>query len=400
MPGERPHRPKGQRGGDAACQQKTGVIYPLPQDSCEVVQEHASRCLNYGLRIERILTWDKHTWEPTRQAKERFTQSTNGRRLLRFTERELRNLVAAYKNRWDAMLQGCEKRGYAVNYLHMQAVSRVIVGLGAESVLETSIRLHRIYGFPLIPGSALKGLARSYAELVDGKNESDPTFAHVFGQSPPNASAGKVIFFDAVPADPNSLQLDLDVMNPHYSQYYQEGDVPPADYLNPVPLFFLTIASESEFFFAVACWDTQIPPEKQKHLAQQAQSWLQAGLQQLGIGAKTAAGYGLWQPATPQEESEDIPQVATEKHKPVTPELLEKVTRTTEKIFAQVVDNSRKPIRVRLFVKGYENEILECGGVGNLEAFPVGTCILVRIANFDQKTQRIKSVSIVGIWKP
>src|SRR4051812_25489068 len=35
---------------------------------------------------------------------------------------------------------------------------RMVVGLGAESVLETAISLHRIYGVPYIPGSALKGL--------------------------------------------------------------------------------------------------------------------------------------------------------------------------------------------------------------------------------------------------
>lgn len=35
---------------------------------------------------------------------------------------------------------------------------RMAVGLGDESVLETSVTLHRTYGVPYIPGSALKGL--------------------------------------------------------------------------------------------------------------------------------------------------------------------------------------------------------------------------------------------------
>jgi len=130
-------------------------------------------------------------------------------------------------------------------------------------------------------------LARSYAELVEDKKESDPSFAAVFGTPPPNASAGKVIFFDAVPANPANLKLDLDVMNPHYSQYYQ-GSSPPADYLNPVPVFFLTIGLGSEFLFAVAA------KNKDASLAQQAQGWLQAGLREMGVGAKTVAGYGLW----------------------------------------------------------------------------------------------------------
>nr|WP_240910782.1 type III-B CRISPR module RAMP protein Cmr6 [Thermococcus sp. MAR1] len=45
----------------------------------------------------------------------------------------------------------------------MHTKTRLVVGLGDESVYETSIRLLRNYGVPYIPGSALKGIARSYA---------------------------------------------------------------------------------------------------------------------------------------------------------------------------------------------------------------------------------------------
>jgi CRISPR-associated protein Cmr6 len=175
--------------------------------------------------------------------------------------------------------------GWEVRPVTLRAASRVVVGLGAESVLETSIRLHRLYGFPIIPGSALKGLARAYAELVECKNESDPLFADIFGKSPPEAQAGKVIFFDAIPANPANLKLELDVMNPHYAPYYQ-GAQPPADYHNPVPVFFLTIGQGSEFLFAIA--------SQEADLANKAGDWLKQALKEMGIGAKTVAGYGLW----------------------------------------------------------------------------------------------------------
>ncbi len=45
----------------------------------------------------------------------------------------------------------------------MVTKSRLVIGLGDESVYETSIRLHRNYGVPYIPGSALKGVAKHYA---------------------------------------------------------------------------------------------------------------------------------------------------------------------------------------------------------------------------------------------
>ncbi|MCS7081364.1 MAG: type III-B CRISPR module RAMP protein Cmr6, partial [Chloracidobacterium sp.] len=179
------------------------------------------------------------------------------------------------------------------------------------SILETNICLHRIYGFPILPGSALKGLARTYglfqiaeklgvpplpldvcnerkankiptplekleqyllseedkdknhwleqlkkddALAVDaplrqmnlkqmdetelnGKGIRVKDWRLIFGAM---GQKGKVIFFDAIPGDLADLTLDLDVMNPHYAPYYQ-GNEPPADYHNPVPIFFLTI---------------------------------------------------------------------------------------------------------------------------------------------------------------
>src|SRR5947199_5305127 len=60
--------------------------------------------------------------------------------------------------RWQEML-----KAYSVTtqMRRVKVKGRMIVGLGSESVLETSICLHRIYGMPYIPGSVLKGLAAS-----------------------------------------------------------------------------------------------------------------------------------------------------------------------------------------------------------------------------------------------
>lgn len=42
--------------------------------------------------------------------------------------------------------------------------TRLIVNHGAESILDNSIALHTYYGFPIIPGSAIKGVARHFCE--------------------------------------------------------------------------------------------------------------------------------------------------------------------------------------------------------------------------------------------
>jgi CRISPR-associated protein Cmr6 len=51
----------------------------------------------------------------------------------------------------------------------LAVAGRLVVGLGSENVLETGLRLHHTYGVPIIPGSALKGLASHYANDVWGQ---------------------------------------------------------------------------------------------------------------------------------------------------------------------------------------------------------------------------------------
>src|SRR6185369_614959 len=69
--------------------------------------------------------------------------------------------------RWRGALRSLPNTSFA----RAQVVGRLIVGLGVESVLETSITLHRTYGVPYLPGSALKGLAAAAAHrrLADSK---------------------------------------------------------------------------------------------------------------------------------------------------------------------------------------------------------------------------------------
>src|SRR5260370_38167739 len=60
-------------------------------------------------------------------------------------------------NRWRAMM-----RALGAETFELTLDWRMIVGLGGETVLETDITLHHLYGIPIIPGSALKGLTRAY----------------------------------------------------------------------------------------------------------------------------------------------------------------------------------------------------------------------------------------------
>ena len=92
-------------------------------------------------------------------------------------------------------------------------------------------------------------------------------------------------FLDAIPAG-QSVAVEADVLTPHVKPYYDGAatgnPVPPAEYHNPVPLTFLTVRGA----YAV---DLYGPPGEDVGLAAE---WLKKAGDELGAGAKTAAGYG------------------------------------------------------------------------------------------------------------
>lgn len=228
--------------------------------------------------------------------------------------------LRAYIERWRALTQAAGAQSFT-----MQTDWRFIPGLGRKSALEIGFGFHR-YGFPYLPGSAVKGIARAYAlfELAEAaelpadspeilnkldqllaqpdeefKKEIDRAphwhglaahpektaqFRAVFGTL---EQAGGAIFFEAIPA--TAFPLEIDIMNPHFGPYYQGKDA-PADWHNPVPVAFLSVPAGKLFHFAVG-WRRGA---KQSELCGTAAEWLKQGLKDLGAGAKTAAGYGYF----------------------------------------------------------------------------------------------------------
>ena len=209
--------------------------------------------------------------------------------------------------RWKESLKALEP---CTRMAEATAVGRMVVGLGSESVLETSLALHHTYGVPYIPGSALKGLAAAAAhkslqdekwKKKDAEGKIGEAHCVLFGDQ---ESSGYVTFHDALwipPANGNRLPLDLDVMTVHHPDYYQgTGDVPPADWDSPNPVAFLS--TRGTYLLAVT------GPEE---WADAALDILTEALKQDGIGAKTAAGYGrmtvVREPASPASKAPSSP---------------------------------------------------------------------------------------------
>ncbi len=119
-----------------------------------------------------------------------------------------------------------------------------------------------------VTGPNTGGLLAQYGE----------SFRRAFGTG---QHQGEVVFLEALPLP--GWTYELDVMTPHYGDYYQK-DAPPADWLEPTPIAFLTIGQGSRFRFDVS--------GKDDALLGQVIDWLEKALSEWGAGGKTSAGYG------------------------------------------------------------------------------------------------------------
>jgi len=186
----------------------------------------------------------------------------------------------AFFTRWKKSLEQ-----FSAQTREAHTLGRLVVNLGADSVLETNIALHQTYGVPFIPGSALKGLTSHF--IQQNRDDQDPWQkggeAHkiMFGDTD---NAGYVTFFDALYV-PNSNSkgkaLWKDVITVHHAEYYKSGLQPPADWDSTIIIPFIT--TSGGFLIALAGPETWV---------EKAFDILGKALEDEGVGAKTSSGYG------------------------------------------------------------------------------------------------------------
>lgn len=237
--------------------------------------------------------------------------------------------------------------------LHARLMSRLMVDLAGSVMENAHVRLDR-FGLPIIPGSAVKGCARRMAlqalhdwiEDGTGRPAADDAcapccggfetpaamlaaIARIFGWTPEDwktdkkdghyksdvawatkgdetllqsakainpdheTFAGTIAF---LPASPNTDPgLELDVLTPHHTEYYKSKD-PNAiatDTEDPTPIFFPAVKLQPHgdyFTFPLIPLRLAKPDDLTF-----ARCWLAHGLELLGLGAKTHAGYGCFQ---------------------------------------------------------------------------------------------------------
>ncbi len=151
------------------------------------------------------------------------------------------------------------------------------------------------------------GILEAFRRLVDRGGKLGTTAADFLQALEEDASArnsihtrGSLGFRDVIPlpGKGDTANLRVDIMNPHYTHYYQ-GKEPPHDAGSPNPIFYLTVPPGWRFPFTVDLLPVRGLPAWFTEETEGVPRWqalLHAAFEHafdwLGFGAKTSLGYG------------------------------------------------------------------------------------------------------------
>ncbi|CRI66793.1 conserved hypothetical protein [Thiocapsa sp. KS1] len=230
-----------------------------------------------------------------------------------------KSAMAALAARQAGIAGALEKSG-ALLRLEAEAIAPFATGLGNEHPLENGFAFLNPYGLPYLAGSGVKGVLRQAArELASGEWgdpkgwSEEPRFTLdvkrktikltmldvLFGKQGEDGDVdhvrGSLSFWDVFPQlKGNALQVE--VMTPHQTHYYQRGEN-PHESGSPNPINFLTVPPGSSFAFHIQCdrpFLARLAPDlaKEDRWRSLIETAFEHAFLWLGFGAKTAVGYG------------------------------------------------------------------------------------------------------------
>lgn len=278
------------------------MSYPLPDVIEGYIPDGKNRKANYGLLFTRFFDgFTKGYTEVPPEAKSSFLK---------------RMVEGGGKCGDEAAIKQASSRQVALTTA-LQGESacfacdwHFVTGMGNEHPVENGFTWHPTLGTPYIPGSTVKGLVRAWMEEFPDQSKTEcqqhEQRKQWFGSKlKPGASSddnqkassednqtGELIFFDALPI--NEPKLAIDIMTPHMGKWYEKGDdagqvmnadIMPGDWHAPVPVPFL-VTRKACFLFSVAP-RAGFNPDMLKVMEA-----LENALAWLGVGSKTAVGYG------------------------------------------------------------------------------------------------------------
>ncbi|WP_299791643.1 type III-B CRISPR module RAMP protein Cmr6 [uncultured Shewanella sp.] len=257
--------------------------------------EHARHINLFGKEINKGLLFDR--WfggYDTKWKVDKLSNNGAGKHPLSWLEGECGNQASLERFRI--------KQLSLINQLDGSALSatldwHMVTGTGEAHPLENGFLWHHNLATPYLPASSIKGMLRTWLTIWAPKTFTKEELLLLLGneRESDTSQIGNLILFDATPL--NCPELTLDIMTPHCGDWYQQGatspgkpNAVPADWQSPTPISFLAV-KKANFLFSMAARD-----DKTRALLPRVNEALAEALSVLGIGAKTAVGYGLMQP--------------------------------------------------------------------------------------------------------
>lgn len=193
----------------------------------------------------------------------------------------------------SSYIESLKKIGVQTFTIKAKTTSPFITGLGSGHPTETGMVLDRNIGVPYIPASSIKGVLRlSYAiNIANGREEvPDSELERYFGTADAKQKEqyrGQLVVLDAYPT--KDVQLKVDIMNPHYTKYYDGTNKQPVETESPVPIKFLTVKEGTEFCFYCAFMPFDL---NEKCNEEEINAMFSTAFERVGFGGKTSIGYG------------------------------------------------------------------------------------------------------------
>ncbi|MCK9521799.1 MAG: type III-B CRISPR module RAMP protein Cmr6 [Proteobacteria bacterium] len=280
----------------------------IPSNVAKALRKSAS---NFSLYFSRMVAWDED--KDGVKPKQLTIQNMANASKERF--HAAKDVLRKIHERQNAVLAAVAQQGGRVFSFRASLASPFVSGLGSGHPTETGMVLDRNTGMPFVPGTSIKGvmrlahalqLAKKDASLIkpDKKTGKDaipddtPSMRRLFGDTDTSSGAvrGQLVFLDAFPE--KLPELTMDIMTPHFSKYYGAKDKAKKleETENPVPIPFLVVPRGTSFVFRCLVSPLQNPSDNDLRWSDDdndaVTDMFRHGLEELGLGAKTAAGYG------------------------------------------------------------------------------------------------------------
>ncbi len=248
----------GSGGNSPSPTNQAKTIFPLPRDVRGDDALAWKKCDNFSLALQRLLPYQdeqfteidkKNLWKDLVSLADRLrAQGAASHGWQR--QQELINTLKTLKN-----ISGLELWARTA-----KTGARLSIGFGNTTPLETGLTLHRLYGVPYLPGTALKGICRSWAlaelaakfgiprlqpEDINNLHESKPK------KLTPLELLEKLILFPGAGKSCQVLQKELKKIKEEMQKVWQKiqtlpylQDYPQGDLLSGKPGAFFDVWEE------------------------------------------------------------------------------------------------------------------------------------------------------------